>query len=82
MTEYLDGVNPGLKEFIEDIDNTLSDLDHWHNAIASRQNLIYKNVPRCPACNNEQVQIMDSSVPAKWRCRVCKYKFEYEPVKA
>lgn len=34
----------------------------------------------CPECNTRQVQLVGyiSDYPAKWKCRHCKYKFEWE----
>jgi transcription elongation factor Elf1 len=33
----------------------------------------------CPKCGDVQVQLVDwSTTPTKWKCRVCKHKFEIE----
>lgn len=54
-------------------------LDRWTENVLRRDEVINRNVPYCPACGTRQVHIMDKGVPAKWRCRMCKYRFEYEP---
>ncbi len=34
----------------------------------------------CPECGTRQVQLVGymSIIPAKWRCRYCKHRFEWE----
>jgi transcription elongation factor Elf1 len=54
-------------------------LDEWTRIVLKRRDFIYRNVPRCQKCNHEQVQIVDTAKPARWRCRICKHRFEYEP---
>lgn len=49
--------------------------------IFKRQDEVFGNVPKCPSCGNEQVQIIDWNKPAQWKCRICKFKFEFEPTK-
>jgi ribosomal protein L37AE/L43A len=36
----------------------------------------------CPACRTRQVQLVGymNIVPAQWKCRKCKHKFEWEGV--
>lgn len=42
-----------------------------------RREMLCMNVPECPACGHEQVQLMVwTTTPAQWRCRICKFKFE------
>jgi rubredoxin len=48
-------------------------------SILARQDLLYRNVPRCPACGADQVQIMQHEQPAEWRCRECRHRFAFEP---
>lgn len=38
-----------------------------------------RNVPSCEPCGSDQVQLMDRTAPASWRCRMCKHRFQYEP---
>lgn len=33
----------------------------------------------CPKCGTRQVQIIDISSPAGWRCRECRHMFSWEP---
>jgi hypothetical protein len=51
-------------------------------SILARQGLLYRNIPRCPACGAEQVQIMRHEPPAEWRCRECRHWFAFEPTPA
>lgn len=46
-----------------------------------RKDFICSHVPHCPRCREQmQIQVTDYvGVPAKWKCRMCKYRFEYEP---
>jgi ribosomal protein L37AE/L43A len=48
-------------------------------SILARQGLLYRNIPRCPACGAEQVQIMRHEPPAEWQCRECRHWFAFEP---
>lgn len=33
----------------------------------------------CPNCGTEQVQLTDWTTPLlKWKCRLCKHRFEFE----
>lgn len=47
--------------------------------LITRREYICRNVPRCQACGDAQVQLMDQHEPATWRCRVCKHRFSFEP---
>lgn len=51
-----------------------------------RKVILLANTPTCPECGDltpdvNQVQLVDyvNTIPAKWKCRVCKHKFEFEP---
>jgi hypothetical protein len=51
-------------------------------SICERQEFIAANVPRC-ICGSEQVQLATAlTVPARWRCHVCKMHFRHEPARA
>lgn len=53
--------------------------------------MMYKSVQRrlslrdhkiaCPKCNANQIQLIGyiETYPARWRCRECGHKFEFEP---
>ena len=48
--------------------------------LAERREWLGKNAIHCPQCGTEQVQLVDHIVkPAQWKCRHCKYKYEFEP---
>ena len=47
--------------------------------ILARQDEIYRHQPSCPSCSSQQVQIMFTVNPARWRCRECKRWFTSEP---
>ena len=53
-------------------------------ALMDRRDFVCKHVPHCPKCREQmQIQVTDwQSVPAKWRCRKCKHRYEYEPLTA
>lgn len=45
-----------------------------------RKDNIIKNPLLCPNCKDEQVQILNyTDKPAVWKCRSCKFIFEFEP---
>lgn len=44
-----------------------------------RQDEINRHQPRCPRCQSPQVQIMNISRPAQWKCRICHLPFVSEP---
>ena len=47
-------------------------------AVAMQDAAIRATTP-CPKCGDVQVQLVDwSTTPTKWKCRVCKHKFEIE----
>jgi transposase-like protein len=50
-------------------------------AALDRKDFVCAHVPHCPRCGEQmQIQIKDYfSVPAHWRCRMCKYHFDHEP---
>ena len=50
-----------------------------HRIVARRIRLC-KSPPNCVACGDRQVQLVEAHrVPAKWKCRMCKKVFEFEP---
>jgi ribosomal protein L37AE/L43A len=59
--------------------------DNFISAISNRRHslcqLFQKNNHSCPKCGESwQVQLVDWLVaPAKWKCRICKEKFEFDP---
>ena len=53
-------------------------LDKWIENAFRRDEVINRNVPYCPHCGTRQVQIKNKSIPAQWKCRMCKWWFEYE----
>ena len=47
---------------------------------ANRREWLCKHVPTCPVCKEKQVQLLRWFIdPAVWKCRICKYKWSYEP---
>jgi hypothetical protein len=46
---------------------------------ADRRDFLCRNVPRCPKCRSEQIQLIGRLKPAQWRCRICQHRFEQEP---
>lgn len=63
----------------------MCDLDTevmWKEAVAcaKRRERLAKSIPLCPKCSNEQVQLTSyMDCLASWRCRICYYRFNYEP---
>lgn len=54
----------------------------WDRVIenAKRREFLGKYMPRCPKCDDVQVQLTSYlDVAAQWKCRICKHRFEYEP---
>jgi transposase-like protein len=49
--------------------------------LLDRQDWVCRHVPHCPKCREQmQIQVIDYiNPPARWRCRMCKHRFEYEP---
>lgn len=55
-------------------------IDHeWLEKMVTRREWLCTHVPHCPACTDEQVQLIDHHEPALWCCRICKHRFTYEP---
>ena len=52
-------------------------------ALLDRKDFVCANVPHCPRCSEQmQIQVTNYlSVPAKWRCRMCKHRFVHEPTR-
>ena len=53
-------------------------------AARRRREFVCQAAPHCPICDAygqkaDQVQIMREAPPAKWRCRICKHRWTYEP---
>ncbi len=46
---------------------------------ADRMDFLCRAAPRCPTCDTYQVQIIKTEAPAVWRCRICKYRWGFEP---
>ena len=47
--------------------------------LADRRESAARQHRSCPKCGTEQVQLTDWSTPLlKWKCRQCKYRFEFE----
>ena len=48
-------------------------------AMVSRREQASKNVPNCPKCGTEQVQLIHwQTSNLRYKCRHCKYRFERE----
>jgi transposase-like protein len=47
-------------------------------ALGDRHEALSKLQPKCPTCGHEQVQLLEYTdiAPARWKCRVCKTRFE------
>lgn len=88
------GFNKGLLKFIkaEDVEAELvgkihgcddysQDIPDWNAIIkiVERREKASKNVPNCPMCGTEQVQLVQwRHNPLQYKCRQCKHKFERE----
>jgi transposase-like protein len=60
----------------------MSTLTEKLRAISERHDFLGKNAPWCPGCHAEQVQLVaHSTVPARWRCLICKRHFKHEPAR-
>lgn len=35
----------------------------------------------CPFCGSNQIQLIDTLIPARWKCRRCKKPFLAEPIR-
>jgi tRNA(Ile2) C34 agmatinyltransferase TiaS len=55
------------------------DFDKWMETIHARGELLTRNVPSCPHCRADQVQLVSRGIPAGWKCRKCKRPFFHEP---
>lgn len=48
-----------------------------------RRNFLSRNMRPCPACGDDQIQLIDDLVePAEWKCRMCKHEFQFEPTES
>ena len=48
--------------------------------LAARREHLGRNAIPCPKCNTRQIQLVDHiCMPAKWKCRECRHKFDFEP---
>lgn len=47
--------------------------------ILNRHDFLCRNPPRCEFCGTDQVQLKGRSMPAEWKCRICKRWFKHEP---
>jgi ribosomal protein L37AE/L43A len=47
--------------------------------VGRRHDFLCRHPPRCMFCDAEQVQLTRIDVPAEWKCRICKRRFEDEP---
>lgn len=55
------------------------DFAKYVEYVLARQDLLWRNVPRCPSCGTEQVQLIKTEPPAVWKCRKCKNRWGFEP---
>ena len=81
-SEYSDTIKNVLLKFWHQMDvqerAMSAEPDHRRTWLEWREHWM-RNVPRCPLCNSEQVQLMDGySARAQWRCREreCRHRFE------
>lgn len=80
--------NTGLLNFIKGAeligkihgcDDYSQDIPDWNAIIkiVERREKASKNVPNCPMCGTEQVQLIQwRHNPLQYKCRMCKHKFE------
>lgn len=82
--------NTGLLKFIkaEDVEAELVGKIHGYDdyspvnwdavmAMVARREQASKNVPNCPECGTEQVQLVHwQTSNLRYKCRHCKHKFE------
>lgn len=47
--------------------------------IMNRHDFLCRNAPRCEFCGTDQVQLKHKTMPAEWKCRICKRWFQHEP---
>lgn len=59
----------------------LSDKSKTLFKLTERRVFLCSNGPVCPKCKDAQVQLIEyiNIKPATWKCRICKFKFEFEP---
>lgn len=48
--------------------------------LGDRREALCRLRPHCPACDADQVQLVEyiAVTPARWRCRVCKTRFDLD----
>lgn len=46
--------------------------------LSKKREAFCKAVKPCPKCNTNQVQLIDWTDVAKWKCRHCKHRWEGE----
>jgi len=48
--------------------------------VVYRRDELSNHMPKCPSCRTLQVQLVGyvDVHPAQWKCRHCKFEFEYE----
>lgn len=64
---------------IHGCDDYNQDIPDWNAIIkiVERREKASKNVPNCPMCGTEQVQLVQwRHNPLQYKCRMCKHKFE------
>ena len=64
---------------IHGCDDYNQDIPDWNAIIkiVERREKVSKNVPNCPMCGTEQVQLVQwRHNPLQYKCRMCKHKFE------
>jgi len=58
-------------------------IEAWTKSILTRDAFLKIHAhPQCPnyQCGeNVQIEIISKGIPAQWKCRICKTKFEHEP---
>lgn len=47
--------------------------------LSNRLDYLANSGMSCPSCDTNQLQLISRSIPAKWKCRECGYRFEAEP---
>lgn len=49
--------------------------------MTKRRVFLCDNAPVCPECKDAQIQLVGyiECNPAKWKCRICKAMFKFEP---
>lgn len=76
-----EGVEAELVGKIHGCDDYSQDIPDWNAIIkiVERRERASKNVPNCPECGTEQVQLTYwRSSPLQYKCRHCKHRFERE----